>query len=92
MKQKNYEPHTYYLFGAKAIQIYQFSVFQLIHTNNIFYNVGRYNTVKDFMAEKNKWNAFIEINLKDYLKIQKHLTNKPTITINPNFNISSTYI
>ncbi len=67
---------TYVLFGAEAVSIYRVSIKQLLKTNNIEYNVGEYQSVKEFFTEKEKWGNYIEIDYSDYKIIKEHLDSK----------------
>lgn len=64
---------TYVLFGNEAIRIYNISLRLLLSSAHVEYQVGVYTDVKEFVAEAQKWDGFIEIEKMDYLAIQQNL-------------------
>ncbi|GEM_PF-4333995 len=77
--EKNFiEESTYVLFGSEAIQIYNISLDLLISSDDVVYKVAAYNEVSAFVKESEKWDDFLEINEKDYLKIKNYKSNSQT--------------
>ncbi|MDH5413609.1 MAG: hypothetical protein OEW87_05675 [Flavobacteriaceae bacterium] len=65
---------TYVLFGNEAIRIYNISLRLLLSSAHVEYKVGVYTDVKEFVAEAQKWDGFIEIEKIDYMAIQQNLS------------------
>ena len=65
---------TYVLFGNEAIRIYNISLRLLLSSAHVDYKVGVYTDVKEFVAEAQKWDGFIEIEKIDYMAIQQNLS------------------
>ncbi len=63
---------SYVLFGKEAIEIYNMSIVQLLITRDVKYNIGKFSSIEKFKNESKKWDDFIEIDYKDYIKIKKH--------------------
>ena len=70
---------TYVLFGNEAIRIYNISLRLLLSSAHVDYKVGVYTNVKEFVAEAQKWDGFIEIEKIDYMAIQQNLSKSHEI-------------
>ncbi len=62
----------YVLFGKEAIQLFSISIELLLEDMFIKYKVKSFNDTRAFIKENKKWDGYIEINKKDFFKINAY--------------------